>query len=194
MSIVSDFVKCLNAAQKKNWVTLIAHIRKGEYIYNHDNYEIDKAYNSSRCALSFAYTYDILHGADDSSFNQTIEESSEAIDEFFGEDAVAIVFEGGSTFGEYLNEHTNEGEGADLDGEHAAKLLSDFLGFGAEHGDAKFVTIHWKSNQTDNFESVEALQSFLDLNPKRAQGYRKITVTKLVPRTVYDEVVETITL
>ena len=200
------FLANLTELQKDNWRKLVEGIRAygsadSDNCYHHIQWQPDKHDDMlGRCAYSIAVWYGIT--------NEKAEKYStwEDVDRFamataFGQDAFTYVFDGESSFAKMLDNHDDHEATSDDDWDcfTIADLLSEFV-FGSkinaiqQEGEIKAFTIHWKSSQKDNFASLEHLTSFLELNPQRAKGYRKITVTKLMPRTVYDEVVEVVTL
>jgi hypothetical protein len=195
-----DFTSKLTAAQIDNWKKLVEYISEADFGYDHGQYDTDVHDRTGyRCALSFAAmanlfdrTSDTGLGYDDYNYGMVIDEFGDSIEEAFGEGSCDVVFHGYSDFDKFLH-RAIDNDTFDNSSVQAAEHLAKFLGLeNLTTSDEIYVTVHWKSNQKDRFESLEALKSYFSLNPHRKKGYRKVTVTKMVPRTVYDEVVETI--
>lgn len=198
---IKNLIDGMNAKQKANWRRLVQFMRAKDSGYDHTEFS-DNDF-SNKCGLSYAIAAGIVPERQPQHFSNY----ENATDEIFGEGTHELIFGGDSYPDEDLSASDEHGfadfcyyvMGIDnLEHNTNSAAVADALEamFNLLDTDGKLVmvTVHWKSNQKDNFPSVEALSQFMELNPHRQKGYRKITATKLVERIVLDEVVETITL
>lgn len=196
---IIDLISNMTPAHRANWRRLIAFMRVQDMTYYQSNFSGSNA--DGGCALSYAIAAGIVpvnHGGpNDFSRYDNI------ADETFGFGAFDSIFGASSYPDEDLAAHEEHDladicyhvHGMDnLKGVSSSSVANALEAILDLDDKISKVTVHWKSNQKDNFSSVESLREFMDLNPHRKKGYRKITQTRLVERIIHEEVTETITL
>lgn len=195
---LAQFVNNLKPKQIENWRKLIQFMRDNNDDYNHNDFSSE--YCAGYCALSWAIGAGIVEGDSYYFINYNV-----STDEAFGEGAYKNIFDSQDGVEDYGLTDDDEHNFAEFCYHHgirdlgntASSIIADafetLINF-KDFGDIVKITIHWKSNQKDNFASIKSLKEYLELNPHRKNGYRKITATKKVQRIVYDEVTETIEL
>lgn len=193
---VKSFIDNLGLDHRRHWKKLIGHIRDSKCGYDHSSFLDDEENTTPCCALSHAILHDMLGDVTIEHYYSFKQHNVYKVEEMFGDEAFEKVFNEDSDFHNYLKVYCLNYDNPDaaFDKNIVADALSKFLGFDDLSKKIKHVTVHWKNHRQDHFENMEALESYFNLNPQRANTYRKITQTYLSPRTVYDEVTEEVEL
>lgn len=188
---LQNLVNSIDNYQRQNWKALIKFMREKNAKYSHSDFSDTEYYD--QCALSYAIQAGLIESFESDNFW----EYEDVANNTFGEDAYNAIFgyEYASDFFDFVKKVLGKDIRESNTNITSTEIASVFEKmFNIPNGEYSKVTVHWKSNQKDVFASVNALKEFLELNPHRQKGYRKIVATKKVERIVYDEVEEVIKL
>jgi hypothetical protein len=182
----------LNHLQQQNWSKVINYLMSDTgFKYRHEHFANPADTEKAFCILSFIFrTPNInLSLPTHLSFFEYVENEKyrEELDIAFGDDFLIVFAVGESDFAEFIEAYGHS-EYINIDTKVVANLLREFIGISISSSDAKHFTVQWKNNSKDIFRNEEALREFFELNPHRKNSVRRITVTKVVERIVYDEV------
>lgn len=186
-----EFLHSLTEDQVQNWMGLIAYMKgRGNCNYDHSGFSSQNA--NGYCALSYAIRADIVP-----LISNELDIYMNMCDKKFGENSFEYFFSALENIGEnFIIFRLASERNIDLEAckaKEAAEVLDAFIKM-RDVKDYKKITLYWYDGNIDNFASKDDVKSFLELNPHRTNQVKKLTGTMLIPRTVYDEIIEEITL